>query len=59
MMPCSREVGTVAWGQSIAFVFRVEEIYVGISEEFVGFYQFTRYHTPKVRNILNLTLKLV
>jgi len=40
MVPCSREVGIAAWEQIIAFIFRVDELYVGVSEEFVGFYQF-------------------
>jgi len=43
-------LGTVAWEQSIAFIFRVEEIYVGVSEEFLGFYQSTRHHTLEVSN---------
>jgi len=43
-------VGTVVWEQIIAFIFEVEEIYVGVSEEFVGFYQSARNHTPKIRN---------
>ena len=43
-------MGTVAWEQSIAFVFRVEKIYLGVSEEFVGFYQSKRHHTPEARN---------
>jgi len=44
------QLGTVAWEQSIAFIFRVEEIYVGVSEEFLGFYQSTRHHTLEVSN---------
>lgn len=43
-------MGTVVWEQIIAFIFEVEEIYVGVSEEFVGFYQSARNHTPKIRN---------
>jgi len=48
--PSLWQVATVVWEQSITFIFRVEEIYVGVSEEFVGFYQYTRHRTPEVRN---------